>query len=398
MIEYFKSVNNKYTYDNDKYLKMKTPLMDEDGNSINDASFKLLIKKETSHFIHKNYGNIIVLAGAGASVVLNGNNICEKFGKTVSMLAELINKELKMDSNCFTLQELADFCKYNVPVEEVEESKINPKFNLEDFLSDLLSFEKYVAEGDYPKYEVSKNKIFDLIISNTSYDYDESYLKHSAFINTVSHLVKTPSKLSIVTTNYDTLIEDAADSIGFTVIDGFTFAHRPQFDSDMFEWNLVKDIENIKTRELEYKKNIINLLKLHGSLTWERSDKHIFRKEKNNVKKPIMIFPSSNKYMQSYQEPYFELFIKFQELLKRPNTLLITTGFSFADNHISQMIIQAILHNKSLALLISDYNINQENENWIRLQELMQHNYQIAFLKATMNSDLVDYLGEYYDD
>ena len=398
MIEYFKSVNNKYTYDNDKYLKNETPLMDEDGNSINDASFKLLIKKETSHFIHKNYGNIIVLAGAGASVVLNGNNICEKFGKTVSMLAELINKELKMDSNCFTLQELADFCKYNVPVEEVEESKINPKFNLEDFLSDLLSFEKYVAEGDYPKYEVSKNKIFDLIISNTSYDDDESYLKHSAFINTVSHLVKTPSKLSIVTTNYDTLIEDAADSIGFTVIDGFTFAHRPQFDSDMFEWNLVKDIENIKTRELEYKKNIINLLKLHGSLTWERSDKHIFRKEKNNVKKPIMIFPSSNKYMQSYQEPYFELFIKFQELLKRPNTLLITTGFSFADNHISQMIIQAILHNKSLALLISDYNINQENENWIRLQELMQHNYQIAFLKATMNSDLVDYLGEYYDD
>lgn len=73
------------------------------------------------------------MAGAGASVVLNGNNICEKFGKTVSMLAELINKELKMDSNCFTLQELADFCKYNVPVEEVEESKINPKFNLEDF-------------------------------------------------------------------------------------------------------------------------------------------------------------------------------------------------------------------------------------------------------------------------
>lgn len=398
MIEYFKSVNNKYTYDNDKYLKNGTPLMDEDGNIINDASFKLLIKKEMSHFIHKNYDNIIVLAGAGASVVLNDNNICEKFGKTVSMLAELINKELKMDSNCFTLQELADFCKYNVSVEEVEESKINPKFNLEDFLSDLLSFEKYVAEGDYPKYEVSKNKIFDLIISNTSYDYDESYLKHSAFINTVSHLVKTPSKLSIVTTNYDTLIEDAADSIGFTVIDGFTFAHRPQFDSDMFEWNLVKDIENIKTRELEYKKNIINLLKLHGSLTWERSDKHIFRKEKNNVKNPIMIFPSSNKYMQSYQEPYFELFIKFQELLKRPNTLLITTGFSFADNHISQMIIQAILHNKSLALLISDYNINQENENWVRLQDLMQHNYQIAFLKATMNSDLVDYLGEHYDD
>lgn len=80
----------------------------------------------------------------------------------------------------------------------------------------------------------------------------------------MSHLTKTPSKLTIVTTNYDTLLEDAADSIGYTVMDGFSFSHRPYFDSDMFEWNLVRDIENVKTRELEYKKNIINLLKLHN--------------------------------------------------------------------------------------------------------------------------------------
>lgn len=265
-------------------------------------------------------------------------------------------------------------------------------------MSDILSFEKYVSDSNYDKYILSKNKIFELIVSNTSYEYDNTCLKHSAFINTVSHLVRTPSKLTLVTTNYDTLIEDAADSIEYTVMDGFTFTHRPHFDSDMFEWNLVKDIENIKTREMEYKKNIINLLKLHGSLTWERNEKGIFRKEKGEVTEPIMIFPSSNKYMQSYQEPYFELFTKFQELLKRPNTLLITTGFSFADNHISQMIIQAILHNKSLATLITDFNITQNNANWKKIEDLVQHNYKIAFLKATMNTDLTDYLGEYYDD
>lgn len=84
-------------------------------------------------------------------------------------------------------------------------------------------------------------------MSSTSYEYDNTCLKHSAFINTVSHLVRTPGKLTLVTTNYDTLIEDAADSIEYTVMDGFTFTHRPHFDSDMFEWNLVKDIENIKT-------------------------------------------------------------------------------------------------------------------------------------------------------
>lgn len=54
--------------------------------------------------------------------------------------------------------------------------------------------------------------------------------------------------------------------------------------------------------------------------------KGIRRKEKADVSNPIMIFPNSNKYMQSYQEPYFELFTKFQELLKRPDTLFILQG------------------------------------------------------------------------
>jgi len=395
------SANSKYEFENNTFYKSGAILSKEDGSPMDEPTFKSLIKRETSSFIHKTFSNIIVLVGAGASVLCTSGKIDKRFGKTVFMLADLINNTLKQHSNLFTLQELAQLCKYNVPVELVEQggaSKLNPSFNLEDFLSDLLSFEKYVSDAEASKYDRSKSKIFELIVENTSYEYDNNCLKHSTFINTVSHLVRTPSKLTIVTTNYDTLIEDAADSIEYTVMDGFSFSHRPYFNSDMFEWNLVKDIENIKTRELEYKKNIINLLKLHGSLTWERDTKGIRRKKKADVANPIMIFPSSNKYMQSYQEPYFELFTKFQELLKRSNTLLITTGFSFADNHISQMIIQAILHNKSLAVLISDYNITQNNPNWLKLIDLMKHNYQIAFLKATMNSDLSDYLGEYYDD
>lgn len=401
MTTHFISSNSTYTSDKNVFYKNNIALIDENSDPITDAAFNLLIKKETSSFIHKSFTNIVILAGAGASVLCTSGKIDTRFGKTVFMLAELINDALKQEPNLFTLQELANLCKYNIPVEikgKGATSKLNPSFNLEDFLSDLLSFEKYVLNADQTKYINSRTKIFELIVSNTSYDYDNNCLKHAAFINTVSHLVRTPSKLTIVTTNYDTLIEDAADSIGYTVMDGFSFSHRPYFDSDMFEWNLVKDIENIKTQEHEYKKNIINLLKLHGSLTWERDANGIRRKEKTDVANPIMIFPSSNKYMQSYQDPYFELFTKFQELLKRPNTLLITTGFSFADNHISQMIIQAILHNKSLAALISDYNITQSNPNWDKLTDLMKQNYQIAFLQASMNSDLTEYLGEYYDN
>lgn len=401
VIDFYISSNSRYSSENGKFYKNGIELTNENGDSLDEVVFQAAIKRETASFIHRAFSNIIVLIGAGASVLSTSGSIDGRFGKTVFMLADLINNTLKQGTNLFTLQELANLCRYKIPVESIREdgsSKICAEFNLEDFLSDLISFEKYVSDDIVEKYDRTKTKIFNLIVENTSYEYDNSCLKHAIFINTVAHLVKSPSKLTIVTTNYDTLIEDAADSIGYTVMDGFSFSHRPYFDSDMFDWNLVRDIENIKTNELEYKKNIISLLKLHGSLTWERDEKGIRREEKSEVSKPIMIFPSSNKYMQSYQEPYFELFTKFQEMLKRPNTLLITTGFSFADNHISQMINQAILHNKSMSTLISDYDIAQNNLNWKKMEELMKHNYQVAFLKATMNSDLSDYLGEYYDD
>ena len=177
MDKIFITANNEYTSDNGEYSLNGNPILNEKEENISTHEFKQLIKKETSNFIHKNYNNIIILVGAGASVVVNDDGLDVRFGKTVAMLADMINKELKEDSNCFSLQELANFCKYNFKVEN-EEANINSEFNLEDFLSDLLSFEKYVPEEDCEKYKLSKNKIFDLIISNTSYDYDGTYLKH----------------------------------------------------------------------------------------------------------------------------------------------------------------------------------------------------------------------------
>ena len=219
------------------------------------------------------------------------------------------------------------------------------------------------------------------------------------------------------------MIEEAAEENNFVIFDGFNFTPLPKFDSNMFEWNLVKEVQNINTREVEYKEKTFNLVKIHGSLTWEKRDNgDIVRKDRDSITdtdKMVMVFPSSDKFAQSYQEPYFELFTKFQELIKRPNTLLISSGFSFADDHISKMITQALKNNSSLKLLVTDFNIDpnrqwvedekkyteikegqsQYNKNWGELVHLMDEGYPISFLKATMNSDLVDYLsGRYLND
>ena len=58
----------------------------------------------------------------------------------------------------------------------------------------------------------------------------------------------------MVTTNYDIVVEESAYSLNYTVFDGFSFAHKPIFDVDMFEWYLSKPITEVKSQKESYKK------------------------------------------------------------------------------------------------------------------------------------------------
>lgn len=402
---YFKSSSLSLYKDKDKYFKNDEELKAEgEFEEYTDLKFDKEIKIAVSSWVNNRFDNIICLIGAGASVVQGEDSKPDKnYGQTVQMIAGNVFHELKNEKyvlngaecNVLTLKTLVEKVQYIK--NSVTDNEITDIFNLEDFLSYLLAFEKFVSDDEKEIFLNSKEAIFQEIKRATSYEYTSDKFYHAKFLNILSKLVKKEQKLNIVTTNYDTLIEDSANAEGFTVLDGFKFAQLPIFDASMFDWHLIKDVPNVKTQEVEYMSKVINLLKIHGSLTWELSPtgKNILRKSKGNVTNPVMVFPSSDKYAQSYQEPYFELFTKFQELLKRSNTLLITSGFSFADNHISRMILQAIKSNGSLHILATDYDIepNGPNENWSELVKMQEKDYQIALLKATMNDKLTDYLG-----
>ena len=414
-------------YDSNGLLK-KQNSKDESQSEFQEIDFKRLISEKIRKTVYgEKHSNIVFLAGAGASVVGGNPN----YGKTVRMIADDVFEKLQGLDDFYTLEELAEKCKYKdgkiltkVQTETTGGSQLDRSFNLEDFLSTLFHYRPYVPDTDKEKFEKTIEKILQLIKENTNYSYSSSVLKHGLLLNFLSSLSrKDGNKFSVITTNYDILIEQAAAENNFVVFDGFNFTPLPKFDSNMFEWNLVKEVQNINTREVEFKDKTFNLVKIHGSLTWEKQDNgDILRKDKDSITdtdKMVMVFPSSDKFAQSYQEPYFELFTKFQDLIKRPNTLLISSGFSFADDHISKMVTQALKNNSSLKLLVTDFNIdpNREwdegskkfreidegdskyNENWAELVHLMNEGYPITFLKATMNSDLVDYLnGRYLND
>ena len=418
---------NSFFYDSNG--KLEHPDSQEEQKKVfTKIDFQRMISGKIHRIVYgEKYSNIVFLAGAGASVTQDLN---PNFGKTVKMIADDVFSKLDKLDGLYTLKELASQCRYkdgnilDKESEETETYKLADSFNLEDFLSTLFHYRPYVPDTDKDKFNNSIKKILQLIKENTNYSYDSKELKHGKLLNFLSSLSgKEGNKFSVITTNYDVLIEEAAAENNFVIFDGFNFTPIPKFDSSMFEWNLIREVQNINTREVEYKDKTFNLLKIHGSVTWEKQDDGtILRKNKDSIidtDKMVMVFPSSDKYAQSYQEPYFELFTKFQDLIKRPNTLLISSGFSFADVHISKMVIQALKNNTSLKLLVTDFNIdpNREynkgdgkfklidksdskyNQNWAELIDLMDEGYPITFLKATMNSDLVDFLrGKYLND
>lgn len=380
----------QYEHDDDGnedlfYKENTTKLSEKDAqhSNIDKEKFVRIIQKEVSKKIDKPFENIVVLAGAGASIADNK-------GKTVSQLYDGVKDILKDDDDSYSFEDLRNI------------KLIGSDNNLEIILSSLIKATT-VFNGmsinndilDMEKLNKTVNRIKRFIYENTScYKFDSTCCKHNILIKKLTSKLPNSSRLNVVTTNYDRLFEEAANELKFWVFDGFSFSNPPIFDSDIFDWQLVKSIPNSKTQELEYQSNIINLLKIHGSVDWIRDNDILIKKEINNnnssvdtlYEKSVMIFPSSEKYAESYQEPYFSLMAKFQELLRKSNTLFITIGFSFADDHIFEMVSQCIKHNNSLSVLITDCDLDkdEDNKNWHEFEELSK-NYDIHFLRAALN-------------
>ncbi|EGP9708755.1 SIR2 family protein, partial [Listeria monocytogenes] len=100
-------IPNLVYLENDEYI----PQVEED-HPISFEDFKKIVRQRVIDFTHSSFDNVIVLAGAGASIVIGDDGKpYESYGKTVAMIAKKINCELKLNGNFYNLQELADKSK-----------------------------------------------------------------------------------------------------------------------------------------------------------------------------------------------------------------------------------------------------------------------------------------------
>lgn len=154
-----------------------------------------------------------------------------------------------------------------------------------------------------------------------------------------------PKVLNIVTTNYDRVLEHilSYNCIDFT--DGFEGKNLSVFDETNF-----KDT------------NIVNIVKVHGSLNWFNVNGKIRYLSNEIINKiPQIVVPSKNKFEETYNPPYRELIQKSDILINNTLSFLVV-GFGFNDKHLTPRIEANIKKGVPLVLITKEISRNTFKE------------------------------------
>jgi hypothetical protein len=171
---------------------------------------------------------------------------------------------------------------------------------------------------------------------------------HESFLRKLARRPTRLQRAKLFTTNYDLCFETAAGTAGFVIIDGFSHTNPQEFDGIHFGYDIVR--RDPDSEVPSYISNVIQLLKLHGSVDWDRTaNGQVLRS--SSPKKPVIIYPRSGKFESSYSQPYFEMISRFQAALRLPNTGLLIVGFGFNDTHLVGPLNSALRSNASLRLV-----------------------------------------------
>lgn len=204
---------------------------------------------------------------------------------------------------------------------------------------------------------------------------------YKRFLSNVDHIlfarknILLPRQATVFTTNYDMFLEHASSLVPAVVLnDGFDrssslsseFAFTPEryFDRTYRSGPIYGHQIEIPT---------INLVKLHGSLSWRRGGESVvfdptpipkltedqkaeLPEVESYLAKHFLILPNLRKFHETLMERvYYDLLRQFSKAMDNENCVLFAFGFSFADEHILDLTRRS-LRNPTAQLVIVSYD------------------------------------------
>ena len=407
-------------------LKEKLKIFEEDEIK------KIKLKKDIEEELKKNSKNIdskdiIKTIFANDNIKKYNINLDEvdeilkSITKNLKIELELLN--LINEDNKINLKEIAINEKFN-DEEKEKIYKLGIEVKLEDFLNYLYAL-KYLmeqSEGLISKEEIDIEKLEQLIetikkaifkmcdIDKISFDDNLFFKREANSIISAKIKIETRKKIekegrytyhkslltsllqrplnlrraNIFTLNYDLAFEYACDELGIEYINGFVGFNERNFRPEVYSYDFFfpGDTTEGKVRRIE---RVIKYYKLHGSLNWIYKNQNknnpyglyeipielVRMKLENKMDNlgEIMIYPTSSKKEYTLNFPYSELFRKFADRLQQPEAVLFVVGYSFYDEHINDIIYQA-LANPSFTLIIVDFKGTENGGEIKRLNDL----------------------------
>lgn len=211
--------------------------------------------------------------------------------------------------------------------------------------------------------------VLDKITSNNTADFDGIKLLIEKFLE--AH----PQVLNIVTTNYDRVLEYTMSYNGVHFTDGFNGKVLSLFDENLFK-----------------PKNIVNLIKVHGSLNWFNVDDEIrYVNSCFDGLIPQIIAPGKSKYQEAYNSPYRELIQKADNTIKEASSFLVV-GFGFNDEHLTPKIKSQVKKGVPIVLItkqVTESTLEElkDAEKYIFIEEASNEKTRVTY--KTSKSDQV---------
>ena len=230
---------------------------------------------------------------------------------------------------------------------EIAGIEVKSKFNgnLESMLETMGGIAaaekvKIIDENIGDKIKTIQKFIRDKIIYGLHGD-EVLQLYRNFYIKTVFRGRKSP--INIFTTNYDLYNEQALDLLSFPYNNGFVGTYKRSFNPASYKYAYVEDM-NLSKHIWERVPNFYNLYKLHGSISWVKDSTKIREIDYNHISEDdtVMIYPTPLKDRSTLMTPYSDLFRAMETALLRKNSVLITLGYSFADDHINRLILNSL--------------------------------------------------------
>jgi hypothetical protein len=271
------------------------------------------------------------LLGAGASCAVPQKASSEPLIPNIQQLTTKCQ-----DSACAENDEFSNAWKaLSAECELREESP-----NIENILSRIIMKKEAVGEGETlcgltrSQLTSLENIVRQAIVSATAPPEDSipTSVPHDSFANWLK-LSARRKAVELFTTNYDVLIERSLERQRVPMFDGFVGGYLPFFHS-----------ESIDDSQLLPPAEWVRVWKLHGSVNWEICDRYadvrIIKGDYPGSGQTIL--PSYLKYHESRKMPYTAIIDRFSKTLNQDNSLLITCGYSFGDQHLNSIIYTAL--------------------------------------------------------